>query len=93
MPLCTVMTQAGVLSAEAKTKLAGGLTSFHSEYAVIDHPDHAARQLVDALGQNLRELLTQKTHSSRAPKGGHGSGFTAVRRRIKQDRARRSLEV
>jgi hypothetical protein len=74
MPLCTVMTQAGVLSAEAKTKLAGGLTSFHSEYAVIDHPDHAARQLVDALGQNLRELLTQKTHSSRAPKGGHGSG-------------------
>jgi hypothetical protein len=60
MPLCTVMTQAGVLSAEAKTKLAGGLTSFHSEYAVIDHPDHAARQLVDALGQNLRELLTRK---------------------------------
>ena len=31
---------------------------------VLDHPDHTGRQYVDALGQNLRELLTPKTQSS-----------------------------
>jgi phenylpyruvate tautomerase PptA (4-oxalocrotonate tautomerase family) len=35
MPLYTVTTQAGVLSAEAKTTLAGELTTFHSEYAGV----------------------------------------------------------
>src|SRR5262245_17305966 len=30
---------------------------------VFDHPDHTGRQHVDALGQNLRELLPQKTKS------------------------------
>jgi len=30
---------------------------------VLDDPDHTGRQHVDALGQNLRELLTQKTKS------------------------------
>ena len=35
MPLYTVMTQAGVLSGEAKAKLAGELTTFHSEYAGV----------------------------------------------------------
>jgi len=33
MPLYTAMTQAGALSGNAKTKLAGELTTFHSEYA------------------------------------------------------------
>jgi phenylpyruvate tautomerase PptA (4-oxalocrotonate tautomerase family) len=35
MPLYTVMTQAGALSGEAKAKLAGELTTFHSEYAGV----------------------------------------------------------
>jgi phenylpyruvate tautomerase PptA (4-oxalocrotonate tautomerase family) len=35
MPLYTVTTQAGVLSGEAKAKLAGELTTFHSEYAGV----------------------------------------------------------
>jgi phenylpyruvate tautomerase PptA (4-oxalocrotonate tautomerase family) len=35
MPLHTVMTKAGVLSGEAKAKLAGELTTFHSEYAGV----------------------------------------------------------
>jgi len=35
MPLYTVVTQAGVLSGEAKAKLAGDLTAFHSEYAEV----------------------------------------------------------
>jgi phenylpyruvate tautomerase PptA (4-oxalocrotonate tautomerase family) len=35
MPLYTVTTQAGVLSGEAKAKLAGDLTAFHSEYAGV----------------------------------------------------------
>jgi phenylpyruvate tautomerase PptA (4-oxalocrotonate tautomerase family) len=35
MPLYTVTTQAGVLTAEARTRLAGELTSFHSEYADV----------------------------------------------------------
>jgi phenylpyruvate tautomerase PptA (4-oxalocrotonate tautomerase family) len=35
MPLYTVMTQAGVLSGDAKAKLAGELTTFHSEYAGV----------------------------------------------------------
>jgi phenylpyruvate tautomerase PptA (4-oxalocrotonate tautomerase family) len=35
MPLYTVMTQAGALSGEAKAKLAGELTRFHSEYAGV----------------------------------------------------------
>jgi phenylpyruvate tautomerase PptA (4-oxalocrotonate tautomerase family) len=35
MPLYTVTTQAGALSGEAKTKLAGELTAFHSEYAGV----------------------------------------------------------
>jgi phenylpyruvate tautomerase PptA (4-oxalocrotonate tautomerase family) len=35
MPLYTVTTQAGVLSAEAKATLAGELTAFHSEYAGV----------------------------------------------------------
>src|ERR1700751_6176770 len=30
---------------------------------LLDDPDHAGRQNVDALGQNLRELLPQKTKS------------------------------
>jgi hypothetical protein len=30
---------------------------------VLDDPDHTRRQHVDALGQNLLELLTQKTKS------------------------------
>jgi phenylpyruvate tautomerase PptA (4-oxalocrotonate tautomerase family) len=35
MPLYTVVTQAGVLSGEAKATLAGELTAFHSEYAAV----------------------------------------------------------
>jgi phenylpyruvate tautomerase PptA (4-oxalocrotonate tautomerase family) len=35
MPLYTVMTQAGVLSGDAKAKLAGELTTFHAEYAGV----------------------------------------------------------
>jgi len=35
MPLYTVTTQTGVLSGEAKAKLAGELTTFHSEYAGV----------------------------------------------------------
>jgi phenylpyruvate tautomerase PptA (4-oxalocrotonate tautomerase family) len=35
MPLYTVTTQAGVLSGEAKAKLAAELTKFHSEYAGV----------------------------------------------------------
>ena len=35
MPLYTVTTRAGALSGEAKTKLAGELTAFHSEYAGV----------------------------------------------------------
>jgi phenylpyruvate tautomerase PptA (4-oxalocrotonate tautomerase family) len=35
MPLYTVTTQAGVLTAEAKVKLAGELTVFHAEYAGV----------------------------------------------------------
>ena len=35
MPLYTVITQAGVLSSEAKATLAGELTAFHSEYAGV----------------------------------------------------------
>jgi phenylpyruvate tautomerase PptA (4-oxalocrotonate tautomerase family) len=35
MPLYTVTTQTGVLSAEAKSTLAGELTAFHSEYAGV----------------------------------------------------------
>ena len=35
MPLYTVITQAGVLSGEAKATLAGELTAFHSEYAGV----------------------------------------------------------
>jgi phenylpyruvate tautomerase PptA (4-oxalocrotonate tautomerase family) len=35
MPLYTVMTQAGALSGEAKAKLAGELTTLHSEYAGV----------------------------------------------------------
>jgi phenylpyruvate tautomerase PptA (4-oxalocrotonate tautomerase family) len=35
MPLYTVMTQAGALSGKAKAKLAGELTTLHSEYAGV----------------------------------------------------------
>ena len=35
MPLYTVTTEAGVLSGEAKARLAGKLTTFHSEYAGV----------------------------------------------------------
>jgi phenylpyruvate tautomerase PptA (4-oxalocrotonate tautomerase family) len=35
MPLYTVTTEAGVLGREAKVKLAGELTKFHSEYAGV----------------------------------------------------------
>ena len=35
MPLYTLITQAGVLSGEAKATLAGELTAFHSEYAGV----------------------------------------------------------
>jgi phenylpyruvate tautomerase PptA (4-oxalocrotonate tautomerase family) len=35
MPLYTVTTQAGVLTAEARVKLAGKLTAFHAEYAGV----------------------------------------------------------
>ena len=35
MPLYTVITQAGVLSGEAKATLASELTAFHSEYAGV----------------------------------------------------------
>ena len=35
MPLYSVTTQTGVLSAEAKSTLAGELTAFHSEYAGV----------------------------------------------------------
>lgn len=35
MPLYTISTQAGVLSGEAKAKLAGALTIFHSDYAGV----------------------------------------------------------
>jgi phenylpyruvate tautomerase PptA (4-oxalocrotonate tautomerase family) len=35
MPLYTVITQTGVLSGNAKAKLAGELTAFHSEYAGV----------------------------------------------------------
>jgi phenylpyruvate tautomerase PptA (4-oxalocrotonate tautomerase family) len=35
MPLYTVVTQAGVLGTEAKAKLSGELTAFHSEYAEV----------------------------------------------------------
>ena len=33
------------------------------EVGIFDHPNHTGRQHVDALGQNLWELLTQKTKS------------------------------
>jgi phenylpyruvate tautomerase PptA (4-oxalocrotonate tautomerase family) len=35
MPLYTITTQAGVLRGEAKAKLAGALTAFHSEYSGV----------------------------------------------------------
>jgi phenylpyruvate tautomerase PptA (4-oxalocrotonate tautomerase family) len=35
MPLYTVITQAGALSGKAKAKLAGELTTLHSEYAGV----------------------------------------------------------
>jgi phenylpyruvate tautomerase PptA (4-oxalocrotonate tautomerase family) len=35
MPLYTIITQAGVLGTEAKAKLAGELTAFHSQYAGV----------------------------------------------------------
>jgi len=35
MPLYTVMTQTGMLNAEAKAALASQLTEFHSEYASV----------------------------------------------------------
>jgi phenylpyruvate tautomerase PptA (4-oxalocrotonate tautomerase family) len=35
MPLYTLMTQAGVLSSEARAKLAGELTTLHSEYSHV----------------------------------------------------------
>jgi phenylpyruvate tautomerase PptA (4-oxalocrotonate tautomerase family) len=35
MPLYTITTQAGALSGKAKAKLAGELTTFHSEYAGV----------------------------------------------------------
>ena len=35
MPLYTVTTQANVLTAEAKVKLAGELTAFHAEYSGV----------------------------------------------------------
>ena len=35
MPLYTVVTQAGVLSTEAKAALAGELTAFHAQYAGV----------------------------------------------------------
>ena len=35
MPLYTISTRAGVLSGEAKAKLAGALTTFHSDYASV----------------------------------------------------------
>lgn len=35
MPLYTITTQAGVLSADAKATLAGALTAFHVEYAGV----------------------------------------------------------
>jgi len=35
MPLYTVTTQAGVLSSEAKAKLAGEMTTLHSEYSGV----------------------------------------------------------
>src|ERR1700691_12643 len=35
MPLYSVTTEAGVLSGEAKAKLAGNITTFHSEYAGV----------------------------------------------------------
>jgi len=35
MPRYSVTTQAGVLSGEAKVKLAGNLTTFHSEYSGV----------------------------------------------------------
>jgi phenylpyruvate tautomerase PptA (4-oxalocrotonate tautomerase family) len=35
MPLYTITTRAGVLGGEAKAKLAGELTVFHSEYAGV----------------------------------------------------------
>jgi phenylpyruvate tautomerase PptA (4-oxalocrotonate tautomerase family) len=35
MPLYTLMTQAGVLTPEAKVKLAGELTAFHTEYSGV----------------------------------------------------------
>jgi phenylpyruvate tautomerase PptA (4-oxalocrotonate tautomerase family) len=35
MPLYTVMTQAGVLSSDAKATLANEITAFHSEYAGV----------------------------------------------------------
>jgi phenylpyruvate tautomerase PptA (4-oxalocrotonate tautomerase family) len=35
MPLYTVMTQAGLLSGNAKANLAGELTAFHAEYAGV----------------------------------------------------------
>ena len=35
MPLYTVTTQAGVLGGEAKAKLAGELTTLHSEYSGV----------------------------------------------------------
>jgi phenylpyruvate tautomerase PptA (4-oxalocrotonate tautomerase family) len=35
MPLYSVTTQAGVLSGEAKIKLAGNLTTFHSDYSGV----------------------------------------------------------
>jgi phenylpyruvate tautomerase PptA (4-oxalocrotonate tautomerase family) len=35
MPLYTIVTQAGVLGTEAKAKLAGEVTTFHSQYAGV----------------------------------------------------------
>ena len=35
MPLYTITMQTGVLDDQAKTDLAGQLTSFHSEYAAV----------------------------------------------------------
>ena len=35
MPLYTVMTQAGVLSSEARATLAGEITAVHSEYSGV----------------------------------------------------------
>src|ERR1700679_4269573 len=74
MPLYTVVTQAGVLGVQAKAKLAGELTSFHSEYAGVPKnwvhivlQDYAPGSGFTAVEVSATAALTLLFRTGRAP--------------------------